>query len=82
MFVSFRRNVPGAVNSVINGQVIETLTSEVVWTVDYCVVLFLVPSRILFFTGERCAYFCHLTGVLTAPTRVDSAPVQARTSEE
>lgn len=56
------------------------LTSVVAGTVDYGVILLMVPSWILFFTRKRRARFCHLTGVLTAPARVHSAPVQTRTS--
>lgn len=52
------------------------LTSVVVRTVDYGVVLFILPLQILFLTRERSAYLCHLAGVLTAPAWVHGAPVQ------
>lgn len=57
------------------------LTSVVAGTVDYGVILFLVPPWVLFLTGERRAHFCHLTSVLAAPARVHSAPVQPGTSK-
>lgn len=52
------------------------LTSVVVRTVDYGVVLFILPLQILFLTRERSAHLCHLAGVLTAPAWVHGAPVQ------
>lgn len=49
---------------------------------DDCVILFLVPSRILFLPWERRAYFCHLTGIPAALAGVHGTPVQPGTSGE
>lgn len=58
------------------------LTSVVGRTMDDCVILFLVPSWILFLPWEWRAYFCHLTGVPAALAGVHGTPVQPGTSGE
>lgn len=49
---------------------------------DDCMILFLVPSWILFLPRERRAYFCHFTGVPAALAGVHGTPVQPGTSGE
>lgn len=56
------------------------LTSVVGRAMDDCVILFLVPSRILFLPWEWRTYFCHLTGVPAALAGVHGTPVQTGTS--